>query len=72
MRWAEQQRMQWLGNRRAPFNRADLMAKFSISMPQASMDINKFNKLWPNTWEYNTSKKRYERIGGWCEVQARN
>ena len=64
MRWAEKKRMEWIGHRRAPFNRADLQNEFGISTPQASMDINKFMKLWPNTWEYNPSKKIYERIGG--------
>ena len=62
MRWAEQQRMDWIGARRAPLNRADLIDKFGISAPQASNDIQKFMKLWPNTWVYNQSKKVYERI----------
>lgn len=63
MRYFETMRMEWLSNRRAPFNRKDLMDKFSISMPQASNDIQKFLRENPNIWQYNTSRKRYERIG---------
>lgn len=62
MRYFETMRMEWLGNRRAPFNRKDLMDKFGISMPQASNDIQKFLKNHPNIWCYNFNKKRYERI----------
>lgn len=62
MKWAEKQRMEWIGNRRAPFNRGDLMQKFEISTPQASKDIQKFLSLWPNIWQYNFKKKRYERV----------
>lgn len=61
MRWAERQRMDWIGNRRAPFNRADLMKAFDISTPQASHDIKKFMTLWPGMWEYNPKKKIFER-----------
>ena len=62
MRWAEQQRMEWLAARRAPFNRSDLMKKFGISTPQASKDVQKFMKDNPGTWTYNFNKKRYERV----------
>ena len=61
MRWFEKQRMEWISKRKAPFNRSDLMKKFDISVPQASKDIQKFLKLYPGIWEYNTSKKQYER-----------
>ncbi len=60
MRWFERQRMEWLANRKAPFNRADLMKAFDISVPQASNDINKFIDNNPNRLTYNTRKKRYE------------
>ena len=60
MRWAEQKRMEWLSKRRAPFNRADLMAKFGISIPQASKDIQKYILMFPNAFSYNKKLKRYE------------
>lgn len=64
MRWAQKQRMQWIAERQEPLRRKDLMEHFEISLPQASKDIQQFLKLYPNTWEYNLSKKQYERIAG--------
>lgn len=60
MRWFERQRMEWLKKRQEPFNRADLMAVFGISMPQASNDIQKYLEMFPTALTYNTKKKRYE------------
>lgn len=62
MRWAEQQRMEWIAKRSEPFRRKDLMEAFLISVPQASNDIQKFLKLHPGIWKYNTRKRYYERI----------
>lgn len=60
MRWFERQRMEWISKRRAPFNRADLMAAFDISLPQASNDIQTYLKMFPTALSYNMKKKRYE------------
>jgi hypothetical protein len=60
MNWAQQQRMEWISKRKAPFNRKDLMDKFKISMPQASHDIAKYKVMFPTALKYNTKLKRYE------------
>lgn len=60
MRWFERQRMEWISKRRAPFNRADLMKKFQISLPQASNDISKYRAMFPHSLTYNNKLKRYE------------
>lgn len=44
-------------------NRENIMQKFGISMPQASMDIAKVVERWPDLMAYNRSTKRYERKG---------
>lgn len=60
MRWAEQQRIDWISKRNAPFNRKHLMDKFGISLPQASNDIKKYRAMFPTALKYNTKLKRYE------------
>lgn len=60
MRWFERQRMKWLSKRRRPFNRADLMKEFDISVPQASKDIQKYMTMFPSALTYNSKLKRYE------------
>ncbi len=60
MRWFERQRIEWISNRRKPFNRKDLMDKFDISLPQASNDIQTYLKMFPSALTYNLKKKRYE------------
>ena len=60
-RWYEWQRMDYIGRRKAPLRRLDLMNKFGISTPQASKDIQKFMKIWPGVWKYDMSKKQYVR-----------
>lgn len=46
---------------RGVLNRADLMNQFGISVPQASLDINKFLANHPDSMIYNRSLKRYEK-----------
>jgi len=60
MRWFEKQRIEWIKNRKEPFNRSDLMSAFDISLPQASCDIQKYITMFPNSLMYNMKKKRYE------------
>ena len=63
MRWFEQQRMKWIGERLAEvghINRSDLMEEFGISGPTASKDLNKYLELRPKLMVYNKTAKRYE------------
>lgn len=60
MRWFERQRIEWIRERREPFNRSDLMKAFDISTPQASNDIKKYIEMFPSALTYNMKKKRYE------------
>lgn len=63
MRWFEQQRQSFIADfvrGKGTLNVKDVMDKFGISKPQASRDIQKFIKEYPNLLTYNTSTKRYE------------
>lgn len=60
MRWFERQRIEWIKNRKEPFNRKDLMDAFDLSQPQASHDIQTYIKMFPMALTYNMNKKRYE------------
>ena len=44
------------------FNRGDICQTFSVSVPQASLDVRKWLEANPGIAFYNTSRKRYERI----------
>lgn len=62
MRWAEQQRMDFIAERlktEGCLVRADLTAKFGISVPQASIDIRKFRSLNPRAMTYDAKVKCY-------------
>ncbi len=62
MRWFEEQRIQWIGETLRIFgfiNRAHLMKKFGVSEPQASADLQKFQKLHPEAMWYDPSEKCY-------------
>jgi hypothetical protein len=63
MRWFEEQRLKWIGDRLAShghINRSDLVEQFRISAPQASKDLNKFLRDRPRIMIYNPTAKRYE------------
>lgn len=67
MRWAEQQRMDWIANRirqRRRINRKDIMEMFRISLPQASIDLRKFMALHPDSLTYDTKAKCYRANKG--------
>ena len=62
MKWNVEQRLSflearlfWLGR----VNRKDLMARFGISMPQASTDLQKYQSLAPKNIKYDKSGKFY-------------
>lgn len=63
MRWFEEKRLEWIGERLAAkghINRRDIMEKFGISTAQASKDLNNFLRNCPDLMTYNSSARRYE------------
>ena len=63
MRWFEQHRMQWIAETLRVFgfiNRDHVVRKFGLSVPQASLDLARFQKMFPRAMTYNLSAKRYE------------
>lgn len=66
MRWFEQQRMIWIAETLEIFgyiNREHIMKKFDVSVPQASKDLQTFQRLYPDKMKYNRNSKKYERCG---------
>ncbi|MGE0408718.1 MAG: hypothetical protein AB7P23_05575 [Amphiplicatus sp.] len=60
--WFVAYRMEWIAETIAIFgfiNREHLMKKFGISMPQASADLNRFQKSNPGALRYDKTAKRY-------------
>ncbi len=62
LRWSVEQRLEfietvlfWQGT----INRSDLMARFGVSVPQASADIKKYREVAPGNMEYDGTLKRY-------------
>lgn len=61
-RWFKKYRMEWISETLRIFgfiNREHLMAKFGISTPQASKDLNDFIRLNPEAMLYNNHLKKY-------------
>jgi phenylalanyl-tRNA synthetase beta subunit len=64
--WFIEYRLAWIKESVEIFgqvNRDNLIRKFGISMPLASLDIRKALERWPDLMTYNKSTKRYERNG---------
>lgn len=62
MNWYVQHRMEWIAETLRVFgfiNRKHLMRKFGISMPQASMDLNMFQRLHPEATQYDLRAKQF-------------
>ena len=62
MRWFEHHRQEWIAETLRVFGfiqRQHLMRKFGLSMPQASADLQKFQRDYPGAIEYDKSSKRY-------------
>lgn len=62
MRWAQEQRLNFIAERLVLdgfINRSDLVCKFRISTPQASIDIREFKRQHPDAIVYDASLKRY-------------
>lgn len=63
--WFKDQRHAWILESLRIYgfiNREHVMAKFGVSTPQASKDLNEVLRLCPDLMRYNLSTKRYERI----------
>jgi DeoR/GlpR family transcriptional regulator of sugar metabolism len=65
MRYQVKQRMDFITEcleQQGKVNRKDLMDKFGISLPQASIDLQKYKSINPNNMTYNLAKKQYQPI----------
>ena len=63
-RWFESQRIAFIAEMLHVYgfiNREHLMRKFGISRPQASKDLQSFQRRSAGGMVYNVSSKRYER-----------
>jgi hypothetical protein len=61
--WFVRQRQAWIADMLRVYgfiNREHLEKMFGISTPQASIDLNRFLRLFPELMTYNASAKRYE------------
>lgn len=61
-RWGQDRRLEFIDSRlcwEGRLNRADLTDFFSISVPQASLDLAKYMELAPGNAVYNLSQKAY-------------
>lgn len=61
--WFTDQRQRWIAEMLGIYgfiNREHIMRKFGISMPQASGDLQGFQKRNPGAMSYNATTKRYE------------
>ncbi len=61
--WFQQHRLEWIAETLRVFgfiNRGHIMRKFRMSTPQASKDLQLYQKLHPEAVEYNLSAKNYE------------
>ena len=63
-RWFESQRISFIAEMLHIYgfiNREHLMRKFDISQPQASKDLQSFQRNSAGSMVYNVSTKRYEK-----------
>lgn len=61
--WFKNHRIDWIAEMIRIYgfiNREHIEKKFSVSTPQASMDLRDAMKQHPNVIRYNPSTKRYE------------
>lgn len=66
-RWFESQRIAFIAEMLHIYgfiNREHLMRKFSISQPQASKDLQSYQRHSAGSMVYNQSSKRYESTNG--------
>jgi len=63
-RWFATYRRQWIWEMLQIYgfiNRSHLIAKFGLSVPQASLDLKAFQRSYPGFVKYDTSRKAYVR-----------
>jgi len=66
MRWFERHRMEWIAETLRIFgfiNREHIERKFGVSTPQASKDLQRFQRLHPQALRYDAAAKRYVARG---------
>jgi hypothetical protein len=71
--WGSERRLDYIDFRllTAGFvRRADITRVFSVSVPQASMDLNAFVRLYPEALVYDRSAKRYVPREGYETVRG--
>lgn len=64
MTWAQEQRMRMMADMIRAYgfiNRRNIERMFRISTPQASVEIARFNALWPGLLVYDASSKHYKQ-----------
>lgn len=62
MRWFEHQRQEWIWETLRVFGfiqRQHLVNKFGVSVPQASADLQRFQRERPGMMTYDKTSKRY-------------
>lgn len=62
--WFRRQRLEWIDEISEIYgfiNREHICKKFGISIPQASLDLTDFNKIFPGRLQYDRSAKIYLR-----------
>jgi hypothetical protein len=62
VRWFERHRLEWIAETLRVFgfiNREHIERKFGVSTPQASADLQEFQRLYPTAMRYDKSAKRY-------------
>lgn len=62
MRWAQKQRAEFIANhlrKHGAINRRDLIGKFGISTPQASIDLRNYMAANPTAVRYDLTRKAY-------------
>ncbi|WP_087120726.1 WYL domain-containing protein [Brevundimonas sp. SH203] len=66
LRWGVEQRLAFIESRlfwEGGVNRADLVATFDVSVPQASKDLSLYQGQAPNNLRYDSARKRYVATG---------
>lgn len=66
MKWAKRQRMRFISEfivKNGHINRSDLKEEFGISTPQASLDLQEYQKLYPGELVYDLNRKHYKLTG---------
>ncbi|OJY95524.1 MAG: hypothetical protein BGP25_06450 [Lysobacterales bacterium 63-13] len=79
LRWSQRQRLAFIERRlywEGTLSRQDLVDRFGISAPQASMDVHRYDELVPGNVEFDRSRKVYVPSTGFApryfEPSARN